>query len=67
VSKYIPAFKHVTVGDVRVPAAREITIADLLTHTSGLPNGNIADRSEETLAAAMPRLAQVPTELSAWV
>ena len=60
VSKYIPEFTHVTVGDARAPVAREITIAHLLTHTSGLPNGNIAERSDDTLAAAMPRLAQVP-------
>jgi CubicO group peptidase (beta-lactamase class C family) len=60
VSKYLPEFTHVTVGDARAPVAREITIAHLLTHTSGLPNGNIADRSDDTLAAAMPRLAQVP-------
>jgi len=60
VSKYIPEFAHATVGDARAPVAREITIAHLLTHTSGLPNGNIAERSEDTLAAAMPRLAQIP-------
>ena len=43
VSKFIPAFKHTTVAEVQadgstkiVPAKREITIHDLLTHTSGI-------------------------------
>lgn len=42
-SKYVPEFAHVAVIDARtgmispaVPATREITIHDLLTHTSGL-------------------------------
>ena len=45
VSKYLPAFRSMTVATgeldadgkmATVPAAREITISDLLTHTSGL-------------------------------
>jgi CubicO group peptidase (beta-lactamase class C family) len=40
VSKYIPAFKNQTVGLERAPAEREMTIQDLMRHTSGLPYGN---------------------------
>jgi CubicO group peptidase (beta-lactamase class C family) len=40
VSKYIPAFKHLTVGVERAPAEREMTIQDLMRHTSGLTYGN---------------------------
>ena len=53
-----------------VPAEREVTIRDLLTHTSGLVSGpisNFADRSvaagpKETLADYVPRLGKVPLE-----
>ena len=47
VSKYIPAFKDLKVavekdGKVElVPAERQVTIRDLLTHTSGLGSGGI--------------------------
>jgi CubicO group peptidase (beta-lactamase class C family) len=40
VSKYIPAFAARQVGVDRVPAVREMTIQDLLRHTSGLPYGS---------------------------
>ena len=40
VSKYIPALKNQTVGLERVPAEREMTIQDLMRHTSGLTYGN---------------------------
>jgi CubicO group peptidase (beta-lactamase class C family) len=40
VSKYIPAFKGQTVGDDRAPAVREMTVQDLMRHTSGLTYGN---------------------------
>ncbi len=40
VSKYIPAFKNRTVGLERTPAEREMTIQDLMRHTSGLTYGN---------------------------
>src|SRR2546422_10393542 len=40
VSKYIPALKTQTVGLERVPAEREMTIQDLMRHTSGLTYGN---------------------------
>lgn len=50
ISKYIPAFKHPTVLDkfnekdttyTTVPAKREITIRDLLSHTSGISYAQI--------------------------
>ncbi|MEP7305130.1 MAG: serine hydrolase domain-containing protein [Acidobacteriota bacterium] len=52
----------------RVPAAREITIRDLLTHTSGLVSGGISAteaakmprKPTDTLADYIPRLAAVP-------
>jgi CubicO group peptidase (beta-lactamase class C family) len=40
VSKYIPAFKGQTVGLERAAALREMTIQDLMRHTSGLTYGN---------------------------
>ena len=40
VSKYIPALKTQTVGVERAPVEREMTIQDLMRHTSGLTYGN---------------------------
>ena len=40
VSKYIPALKNQTVGLERARAQREMTIQDLMRHTSGLTYGN---------------------------
>lgn len=54
-----------------VPAAREITIRDLLTHTSGLESGNLGSRVgariaprdvTKTLADQIPKLAGVPLD-----
>src|SRR6202140_4999752 len=54
-----------------VPATREITIRDLLTHTSGLVSGGpastaevqkVARRPGETLADYIPRLGAVPLD-----
>jgi CubicO group peptidase (beta-lactamase class C family) len=53
-----------------VPAEREITVRDLLTHTSGLMSGTIssfagrpfAATPTDTLATYLPRLGQVPLE-----
>src|SRR5439155_636895 len=53
-----------------VPADREITIRDLLTHTSGLVSGpmstseaaKVARKPGETLADYIPRLGSVPLE-----
>ncbi len=75
VSKYIPEFKDLKVAvekehssDVElVKADREITVRDLLTHTSGLLSGGAGTRKspqdlmwpkgEDTLATHVPRLA----------
>jgi CubicO group peptidase (beta-lactamase class C family) len=84
VSKYLPAFKATTVlvpgpvGSGRygtVPAKREITIRDLLTHTAGISYGDgsaaetykaaglygwyLADKTEP-IAPLMERLAALP-------
>ena len=75
VSKYLPEFKQLKVnttaptGTARgaappadgptVPAKREITIADLLTHTSGMVS-NVERRADDTLASLMPRYAARP-------
>jgi CubicO group peptidase (beta-lactamase class C family) len=53
-----------------VPAEREITIKDLLTHTSGLVSGTISNsenrkvalKDKESNADYIPRLGQVPLE-----
>jgi CubicO group peptidase (beta-lactamase class C family) len=85
VSRYMPEFKDLKVavpqGPVggrgaapprfyTVPAEREITIRDLLTHTSGLVSGTISTaeagtiqrKPGDTLADYIPQLAQVPLE-----
>ena len=54
-----------------VPANREVTIQDMLTHTSGLVSGGIGSRmvnklaprqADDSLAAYIPRLAPVPLD-----
>lgn len=54
-----------------VPASREVTIRDLLTHTSGLESGDLGNRvgarlvprdTTKTLADYVPRLSQVPLD-----
>jgi CubicO group peptidase (beta-lactamase class C family) len=53
-----------------VPASREITVRDLLTHGSGLMSGGFGQRStsvgqrgpEDTLATYIPKLAGVPLD-----
>jgi CubicO group peptidase (beta-lactamase class C family) len=53
-----------------VPAEREITIRDLLTHTSGLVSGGlsaaearkVAVKGKESLADVIPRLGNVPLD-----
>jgi CubicO group peptidase (beta-lactamase class C family) len=85
VSRFIPEFKDTKVAMPRagsgrggtppeiytVPADREITIRDLLTHTSGLMSGGIAQMTaqpmalrtpSDTLATAIPRLSAVPLD-----
>jgi len=81
VSKFIPEFRGMKVA-VRqegtgtappfytVPAAREITIQDLLTHVSGLASGGpssaemprIARKPGESLADYIPRLGTTPLD-----
>jgi CubicO group peptidase (beta-lactamase class C family) len=55
----------------RVPASREITVRDLLTHTSGLGSGGPASRessrlaprrSTDSLATHIPKLGAVPLD-----
>jgi CubicO group peptidase (beta-lactamase class C family) len=84
VSKFLPEFKNpkvaianapnerATPGFRLVPAEREITIRDLLTHTAGLASGSggptmdlakklaQSRKPEETLADFIPRLAALP-------
>jgi CubicO group peptidase (beta-lactamase class C family) len=88
VSKFIPEFKGLKVAVVQdrpantpasdppkyytIPATREITIQDLLTHVSGLASGGPASSHElrglidmlgrETLAGMMPKLAASPLD-----
>ena len=54
-----------------VPAAREITVKDLLTHTSGLMSGGVSGSEQaklaprspnDTLANYIPKLAQTPLD-----
>ena len=88
VSKFIPEFKGLKVAEKKedsaevtlVPPEREVTIRDLLTHTSGLVSGGIGTQKapkellrptepEETLAHFIPRLAAVPLDFqpgSSW-
>jgi CubicO group peptidase (beta-lactamase class C family) len=80
VSRFIPEFKELKVAvekegsaEVEIKKAdREITIRDLLTHTSGLLSGGPGSRKapqdlmwpkeSDTLATHIPRLAQVPLD-----
>ena len=66
ISKFVPAYKNLQVavwnlpndpagaGLKLVPAAREITIRDLLTHTSGLANGFEGPAGEYVRRANLP-------------
>lgn len=85
VSKFIPEFSNTTVAmltdpnaepsrdpDIyRTPASREITVRDLLTHTSGLASSGIASRTTSRLAprstsadlaSYIPTLGAVPLD-----
>jgi len=62
---------NVTPNFYTVPAVRDITIKDLLTHTSGLSSGPMGQsvvakegrrRPEDTLATYLPRVARSPLE-----
>lgn len=77
VSRFLPGFKDSKVAVPRgssgdfyvVPADRELTIRDLLTHTNGLMTGGIGSKvgpprpaEGDTLANYIPRLAAVPLD-----
>jgi CubicO group peptidase (beta-lactamase class C family) len=80
VSRFIPQFKGMKVavtaadgkGTELVPASREITIRDLLTHTSGLGSGGAgskeimklmqARQANDTLADFIPKLGTIPLD-----
>lgn len=81
VSRFIPEFKEMKVAVPRpgggageidtVAAEREITMRDLLTHTSGLMSRGIAQKEadraapfslRETLAGYVPRMAAAPLD-----
>ncbi len=79
VSKYVPEFKGAKVaieenGETRLVAAdREVTIRDLMTHTSGLMSGGVGQRkgppelgrpggAGATLAEGVGRFAAVPLD-----
>jgi CubicO group peptidase (beta-lactamase class C family) len=86
VSKFIPEFRDMKVAVIEdrrggapagpspfytVPASRELTIRDLLSHVGGLVSGGEASTAEEaklgwkptdTLAAYVPRLGAVPLD-----
>jgi CubicO group peptidase (beta-lactamase class C family) len=77
VSKYLPEFKDPKVAIPRgsagefyvVPADRELTIRDLLTHTNGLMTGGIGSKSGpprmvegDMLATYIPKLGAVPLD-----
>lgn len=72
VAPQVPAGQPAPVPDYdTVPAAREITIRDLLTHTHGLESGSLGNRLgarlaprdvTKTLADQVPQLARVPLD-----
>jgi CubicO group peptidase (beta-lactamase class C family) len=77
VSRFLPEFKTPKVAVPRgdsgesyvVPADRELTIRDLLTHTNGLMTGGVGSKTGpprpaagDTLATYIPQLAAVPLD-----
>ena len=71
VSRFVPAFKalHVETETGLVPASREVTLLDLLTHTAGLGTGPKPAMLTDvpggvgtglTLTDVVPRMASVP-------
>lgn len=71
-SRFIPEFKGLrvaTAGGGTEEAAREPTVKDLLTHSSGLMSGSASNGAVtitfapgDTLASVLPRLAAAPLE-----
>lgn len=73
VSRFIPELEGLRVAAQGRPngreAEREITVKDLLTHTSGFMSGQASNRAvsinfapDDTLASVLPRLADAPLE-----
>ena len=77
VSKFLPQFRNPKVavpwsqtdGFYVIPANRELTIRDLLTHTNGLMTGGLGSKAGpprpaegDTLASYIPRLGSVPLD-----
>ena len=72
VAPAVPAGQPAPIPDYySVPATREITVKDLLTHTSGLESGSLGNRLggriaprdvTKTLADQVPNLAKVPLD-----
>jgi len=77
VSKFLPEFKNPKVAVPHgkpgefytIPADRELTIRDLLTHTNGLMTGGLGSKAGpprpaegDTLTIYIPRLATVPLD-----
>ncbi len=77
VSRFLPEFKNPKVAISRgnpgdfytIPADRELTIRDLLTHTNGLMTGGAGTKASpprpapgDTLATYVPRLGAVPLD-----
>jgi CubicO group peptidase (beta-lactamase class C family) len=61
VSKYIPKFKDVRIGDH--PPAREITIRDLMTHTSGIGSLRAKNHGEDvSLRETAEQIAAEPLQ-----
>ena len=76
VAKFIPEFHGLKVAG-GAAATRDITVRDLLTHTSGLMSGgassaearNVGAKAGEGLAQVLPRVAAIPLDFqpgSAW-
>ncbi len=61
VSKYIPAFKKVQLKEGKSPA-RELTIRDLMTHTSGLQSLTGKSNPPPTLAETADQMAALPLQ-----
>jgi CubicO group peptidase (beta-lactamase class C family) len=67
VSRFIPSFRNLNVTSATdgqaVPAAREITVRDLLTHTSGIVSEvRLPPDPTESLAHFIPTFATMPLE-----
>ena len=68
IAAFIPELGGLAVGQAKAPAERDITVLDLLTHTSGLMSGGassdvpVAIGPDESLADVLPRLGDAPLD-----